>query len=107
MALVMLELRGGEAGEEAFEQVARELHTIKGEARRLGLRTISAVMHQVEELLKQLTGSAHQHSGLTLLHQTLDAVAQVLQSAPIDDAVHDAALAAEVQQLKQAHLGVP
>ncbi len=49
----LLELeRGG--GAEALQEVARELHTLKGEARMMGFVGISHVVHAAEDLLKSL-----------------------------------------------------
>ncbi|HET6923413.1 MAG TPA: Hpt domain-containing protein, partial [Anaeromyxobacteraceae bacterium] len=50
-SLLALE-RGG--GEEAKAEIARELHTLKGEARMMGFTGLSQVVHAAEDLLKVL-----------------------------------------------------
>ena len=51
--LGLLELEREPATPEAAEEVARELHTMKGEARMLGLVGIASVAHAAEDLLKR------------------------------------------------------
>ena len=48
-----LELRDHSAprSEEAHRTLRRDLHTIKGEARMLGLRGLSTVIHRIEDLI--------------------------------------------------------
>ncbi len=49
----LLELEHGAAGE-PLKEVARELHTLKGEARMMGFIGLSQVLHAAEDLLKAL-----------------------------------------------------
>jgi two-component system chemotaxis sensor kinase CheA/two-component system sensor histidine kinase and response regulator WspE len=48
------ELGKGAGGKELLEELARELHTLKGEARMMGFVGIAAVVHAAEDLLKVL-----------------------------------------------------
>jgi two-component system chemotaxis sensor kinase CheA/two-component system sensor histidine kinase and response regulator WspE len=77
-SLLALE-RGG--GEEVKAEVARELHTLKGEARMMGFTGLSQVVHAAEDLLKVLPG---QKPGdrLDALLQACDAIPGFLSSPP-------------------------
>jgi two-component system chemotaxis sensor kinase CheA/two-component system sensor histidine kinase and response regulator WspE len=50
----LLALERGGARTELLEELARELHTLKGEARMMGFVGISSVVHAAEDLLKVL-----------------------------------------------------
>ncbi len=50
----LLELERGAGTPEALDELARELHTLKGEARMMGFVGISSVVHAAEDLLKAL-----------------------------------------------------
>ncbi len=59
ISTALLALERGEATPELSQEVARELHTLKGEARMMGFLGISTVVHAAEDLLKALpAGSA-------------------------------------------------
>ncbi|HEU4383554.1 MAG TPA: response regulator [Anaeromyxobacteraceae bacterium] len=77
-SLLALE-RGG--GEEAKAEIARELHTLKGEARMMGFTGLSQVVHAAEDLLKVLPA---QKPGdrLDALLQACDAIPGFLAAAP-------------------------
>lgn len=51
---VLLELERGAATPEQVEELRRELHTLKGDARMMGFVGISAVVHAAEDLLKAM-----------------------------------------------------
>src|SRR5574341_1827423 len=71
--------RGG--GEEAKGEIARELHTLKGEARMMGFTGLSQVIHAAEDLLKVLPA---QRPGdrLDALLQACDAIGGFLSAPP-------------------------
>jgi two-component system, chemotaxis family, sensor kinase CheA len=77
-SLLALE-RGG--GEEAKGEIARELHTLKGEARMMGFTGLSQVIHAAEDLLKILPA---QKPGdrLDALLKACDAIPGFLSAAP-------------------------
>ncbi|HEY6105722.1 MAG TPA: Hpt domain-containing protein, partial [Anaeromyxobacteraceae bacterium] len=77
-SLLALE-RGG--GEEAKAEIARELHTLKGEARMMGFTGLSQVIHAAEDLLKVLPA---QKPGdrLDALLQACDAIPAFLAAPP-------------------------
>jgi two-component system, chemotaxis family, sensor kinase CheA len=50
----LLELERGGAGPDVREELTRELHTLKGEARMMGFVGISSVVHAAEDLLKAI-----------------------------------------------------
>jgi two-component system chemotaxis sensor kinase CheA/two-component system sensor histidine kinase and response regulator WspE len=53
LAAALHGIEGG-GGEESFDEVARELHTLKGEARLMGFVALSRVVHLAEDLLERL-----------------------------------------------------
>ena len=76
----LLALERGQAGEAAAE-IARELHTLKGEARMLGLGGLAHVIHAAEDVLRT-TPSGPAGSWLQALLDTCDAVAPLLDGPP-------------------------
>ncbi len=68
---------------QAAEDVARELHTMKGEARMLGLSAIGQLAHAAEDLLKSaLEGKAPARVATDLLLRACDAVSDLLEDTP-------------------------
>jgi two-component system chemotaxis sensor kinase CheA len=55
ISAALLELERGTGTPELSEELARELHTLKGEARMMGFVGISTVVHAAEDLLKAVT----------------------------------------------------
>ena len=74
---VLLQLERGSASPEQREELARELHTLKGEARMMGFGGISAVVHATEDLLKSCGASPSRDQAQALL-ETCDAVLAML-----------------------------
>ena len=58
ISAALLELERGAATPEVSEELARELHTLKGEARMMGFVGISSVVHAAEDLLKAVPADA-------------------------------------------------
>ena len=54
ISTALLELERGSATPDTVQELARELHTLKGEARMMGFVGISSVVHAAEDLLKTL-----------------------------------------------------
>jgi two-component system chemotaxis sensor kinase CheA/two-component system sensor histidine kinase and response regulator WspE len=79
-ALLALE-RGGAPGE-LVEELARELHTLKGEARMMGFVGISSVVHAAEDLLKVLP-QRKPGDRIDALLQACDAIPPMLDG-PVD-----------------------
>ncbi len=79
--LGVLDLEKPEAeAHEAAEAVARELHTMKGEARILGLAAIGQVAHAAEDLLRaSLEGRVAVRVATDLLLRACDAVSDLLE----------------------------
>jgi two-component system chemotaxis sensor kinase CheA/two-component system sensor histidine kinase and response regulator WspE len=73
----LLQLERGAAGGEQREELARELHTLKGEARMMGFAAISAVVHAVEDLLKACGATPSRDQAQALL-ESCDAVLAML-----------------------------
>ena len=74
---VLLALERGAASDEQRQELARELHTLKGESRMMGFTGISAVVHAAEELLKAC-GTAPARPQAQGLLETCDAVLLML-----------------------------
>jgi two-component system, chemotaxis family, sensor kinase CheA len=80
--LGVLELEKPDDGARAAENVARELHTMKGESRMLGLPAIGQVAHASEDLLKAFTEKKVDARTVTdLLLHACDAVSDLLEDA--------------------------
>ncbi len=94
-ALLALE-RGGGTGDVA-DELARELHTLKGEARMMGFVGISSVVHAAEDLLKALTPDAPRDR-LDALLKACDAIVPLLD-APVDGGDAAAKLAESLRSL--------
>ncbi len=97
---VLLQLERGAASGEQQEELARELHTLKGEARMMGFAAISAVVHATEDLLKGCgaTPSREQAQGLL---ETCDAVLAMLDQ-PAEIGPSTEALVARLRRLAAA-----
>lgn len=81
----LLELERGGASAEVKEELARELHTLKGEARMMGFVGISSVVHAAEDLLKVLAPSGPD-GRLDALLKACDSIVPMLD-APVDGGV--------------------
>jgi chemotaxis protein histidine kinase CheA len=65
---------------EAAEEVARELHTMKGEARMLGLAAVGQIAHACEDLLKATReGKTAANVATDLLLQACDALSDLIE----------------------------
>lgn len=68
---------------EAAEEVARELHTMKGEARMLGLSAVGQLAHAAEDLLKAAREGRTKASVATdLLLHACDGISDLLEDPP-------------------------
>lgn len=85
ISAALLELERGSGTAELSEELARELHTLKGEARMMGFVGISAVVHAAEDLLRAL-GPGTPGDRLDALLQACDAIVPLLD-APTDGGV--------------------
>jgi len=82
ISAALLELERGAATAEVAEELARELHTLKGEARMMGFVGISSVVHAAEDLLKALPAEKPGER-LDALLKACDAIVPMLD-APAD-----------------------
>src|SRR5437868_6593168 len=72
-----------ETAAQAAEDVARELHTMKGEARMLGLAAVGQLAHACEDLLKaNREGRAATSVATDLLLQACDALSDLIEDIP-------------------------
>ncbi|HVO19479.1 MAG TPA: response regulator [Anaeromyxobacter sp.] len=81
ISAALLALERGKAGAEGREELARELHTLKGESRMMGFVGISAVVHAAEDLLKSLP-AAPPPDLIEALLRASDAIVPLLDAAP-------------------------
>ncbi len=79
ISTALLELERGAGTADLVQELARELHTLKGEARMMGFVGISAVVHAAEDLLKALTPESPGERLDALLKAT-DAIVPMLDS---------------------------
>jgi two-component system chemotaxis sensor kinase CheA/two-component system sensor histidine kinase and response regulator WspE len=93
----LLELERGTGTGDLVEELARELHTLKGEARMMGFVGISSVVHAAEDLLKALTPEGP-GDRLDALLKACDAIVPMLD-APVDGGDAAAALATSLRAL--------
>ncbi len=94
-ALLELERGGGSA--EVREELARELHTLKGEARMMGFVGISSVVHAAEDVLKALPAEGA-GDRLDALLKACDVIVPMLES-PADGGEGAAKLTAALRNL--------
>ena len=78
----LLSLERGASGAETKEELARELHTLKGEARMMGFAGISSVVHAAEDLLRSWPGTISGEPVEAML-RACDAIVPLLD-APLD-----------------------
>ncbi len=78
---VLLELERGAADADGRQELARELHTLKGEARMMGFVGISVVVHAAEDLLKASPETVPQAQVEALL-AACDAIVPLLEAPP-------------------------
>lgn len=94
-----LELEKG-GGPAAGEAVARELHTMKGEARMMGLDAVAQLAHACEELLRALKeGKLEARAAVDTLLHGCDAIADLLEEPQGGGREGTAASAAMVTRL--------
>ncbi|HET8539332.1 MAG TPA: ATP-binding protein [Anaeromyxobacter sp.] len=84
----LLELERGAGTQDVVQELARELHTLKGEARMMGFVGISTVVHAAEDLLKVLVPESP-GDRLDALLKACDGI------VPMLDAPHDGGVAAK------------
>lgn len=75
----LLSVEGG-VGEEPLQEVARELHTLKGEARLMGFSALSRIVHLAEDLLPSLSGGAS--PALQAVQKACDSIPFLLDEDP-------------------------
>ena len=77
----LLDWERGRATAETHDELARELHTLKGEARMMGFVGISSVVHAAEDLLKALPREKP-GAGVDALLGACDAIVPLLEAPP-------------------------
>jgi two-component system chemotaxis sensor kinase CheA/two-component system sensor histidine kinase and response regulator WspE len=101
----LLALERGERRAELVEELARELHTLKGEARMMGFVGISSVVHAAEDLLKVLpTGNPGDR--VDALLKACDAIPAMLEG-PVDGGPAARALADRLRALIRTEDATP
>jgi two-component system chemotaxis sensor kinase CheA/two-component system sensor histidine kinase and response regulator WspE len=97
ISAALLELERGSASADTMQELARELHTLKGEARMMGFVGISSVVHAAEDLLKALP-PGKPGDRLDALLKATDQIVPMLD-APVDGGEAAAKLAATLRDL--------
>jgi two-component system chemotaxis sensor kinase CheA/two-component system sensor histidine kinase and response regulator WspE len=97
ISAALLELERGSASADTVQELARELHTLKGEARMMGFVGISSVVHAAEDLLKALP-PGRPGDRLDALLKATDQIVPLLD-APADGGESAAKLAASLRDL--------
>ena len=94
----------GENNDSPLVEIARELHTLKGESRMLGLRAVSSIVHGAETALEQAGARRPESSREPYEHvaQALEQTAHVLQDDPGADAAYVEALEPARSELQRA-----
>ncbi|MCM2334350.1 MAG: Hpt domain-containing protein, partial [Anaeromyxobacteraceae bacterium] len=82
LSAALLEREKGGGGKELLEELARELHTLKGEARMMGFAGISSLVHAAEDVLKA-SGGAPPKAALQALLEACDAIVPLIDQ-PVD-----------------------
>jgi len=86
ISTLLLEWERGAATAESGQELARELHTLKGETRMMGFGGIAAVVHAAEDLLKVLPREKPGDRVDALL-RACDAIVPMLEAPPGGDSV--------------------
>jgi two-component system chemotaxis sensor kinase CheA/two-component system sensor histidine kinase and response regulator WspE len=102
ISAALLEIERGAGTPDTSEELARELHTLKGEARMMGFVGISTVVHAAEDLLKALEPESPGER-LDALLEACDAILPLLD-APADGG---AAARAAAERLRALISGAP
>jgi two-component system, chemotaxis family, sensor kinase CheA len=80
ISAALLALERGAGTPDVTDELARELHTLKGEARMMGFVGISTVVHAAEDLLKAL-GPGSPGEPLDALLEACDAIVPLLEAS--------------------------
>src|SRR5512138_321977 len=94
---ILLDLEKKAGGPDDVQELARELHTIKGEARIMGFVGISQVIHAAEDLLKAVAANPSSEA-IDALLKTCDAVPPLID-APVDGGPEAAAMVERLRGL--------
>jgi two-component system chemotaxis sensor kinase CheA/two-component system sensor histidine kinase and response regulator WspE len=82
MSLALIDLEDGRAAPGQAAEVARELHTLKGEGNMLGLPRVGAVAHAAETALLAAGGEAADPAACALVRRALGLVERTLDEDP-------------------------
>ncbi len=105
IGLALLALEKDPKAEAPAEDVARELHTMKGEARMLSLPRIGELAHAAEDLLKSTReGRSSLHVATDQLLQACDLIGELLEQLDLADKPHPASAKMVESLLKAAGL---
>src|SRR6478736_1409804 len=98
MSLSLIDLEEGRGGASDLRDVARELHTLKGESNMLGMAPLGAVAHAAETALKSAGGGVPDANACALVRRGLGVIERALDEDPpgADPVGALAAMAAEL-----------
>ena len=77
----VLSLEGGGDRKEAVRTIKRHFHTLKGDSATIGLRSVSRVVHRMEDLMGRLEGRVSDFTGdvIDLILKCVDEVAASIE----------------------------
>jgi len=77
----VLSLEGGGDRKEAVRTIKRHFHTLKGDSATIGLRSVSRVVHRMEDLMGRLEGRVSEFTGdvIDLILKCVDEVAAAIE----------------------------
>lgn len=102
ISLLLLDPSVWTPGGPAVEEVERELHTIKGEARLLGLVELSTIIHQAEELIQGSDEPGAWEPARTSLQRALERIVASVQNPGASQGQSAAPVPAQSQAQTQA-----
>ncbi|MFO8057397.1 MAG: hybrid sensor histidine kinase/response regulator [bacterium] len=84
--LGLVDLEEGKAHEEQIHGIFRAAHTLKGSARMLGLETIGAIAHKMEDVLKEIDSKALEPASHVVdrLLEGADSINRILSEEEVD-----------------------
>ncbi len=106
VSVSLIEMEEGRGTQEQMQEVARELHTIKGESRMLGFGDISDAIHRAEERLADRPGGLPAIEACVLVAAELEVVARGLRGEFADEMEQRAALLGGAAEEKEAAAGL-
>jgi len=107
VSLALIEIEAGRGNAEAAEQLGRELHTLKGEARMFGQQAVSELVHAAETLVVRHDGTLPPRWACARVIAGLDTLTRFLKDELGNETQAAAALAEVQRALAASEADVP